>query len=187
MAATLTATGVTFNDGTSLNSKYGVLAQSTVSVFFQASAPTGWTKVTTHNDKALRVVSGTGGDFGFGGVSGAGGLSFSTVFPSSTSPVSISFSANIPVSGTVGNTTLTTSQIPNHTHNSLTGGSANAAGGGSSFLVSGTNNTGGVVSPGGISAAHNHPFNGNINFTASGTGSIDLRLQYIDVILCSFD
>jgi len=69
MAATLTATGLTFDDGTSLNSKYGVLAQGTVSVFFQSSAPTGWTKVTTHNDKALRVVSGTGGDFGFGGVS----------------------------------------------------------------------------------------------------------------------
>ena len=187
MAATLTATGVTFDDGTSLNSKYGVLAQGTVSVFFQASAPTGWTKVTTHNDKALRVVSGTGGDFGFGGVSGAGGLSFSTVFPSSNTPVSVSFSANIPVSGTVGDTTLTTSQIPNHTHNSLTGGSANASSGGSTFLVSGSNNTGGVVSPGGTGGSHNHPFSGNINFTAPGSGSIDLRLQYIDVILCSFD
>lgn len=187
MAATLTATGVTFDDGTSLNSKYGVLAQGTVSVFFQASAPTGWTKVTTHNDKTLRVVSGTGGGFGFGGVSGAGGLPFTTVFPSSTSPVSVSFSAAVPVSGTVGDTTLTTSQIPNHTHNSLTGGNAAASGGGSNFLVSGSNNTGGVVSPGGIGAAHNHPFSGNINFTATGSGTIDLRIQYIDVILCSFD
>jgi hypothetical protein len=183
MAATLTATGLTFDDGTSLNSKYGVLAQGTVSVFFQAAAPTGWTKSTTHNDKALRVVSGTGGNFGFGGVSGAGGLSFSTVFPSSTSPVS----ANVPVTGTVGNTTLTTSQIPNHTHNSLTGGSGSASSGGSNFLVSGSNNTGGVVSPGGTGGSHNHPFSGNINFTATGSGSVDLRLQYIDVILCSFD
>jgi hypothetical protein len=187
MAATLTATGLTFDDGTSLNSKYGVLAQGTVSVFFQAAAPTGWTKSTTHNDKALRVVSGTGGNFGFGGVSGAGGLSFSTVFPSSTSPVSVSFSANVPVTGTVGNTTLTTSQIPNHTHNSLTGGSGSASSGGSNFLVSGSNNTGGVVSPGGTGGSHNHPFSGNINFTATGSGSVDLRLQYIDVILCSFD
>jgi hypothetical protein len=187
MAATLTATGLTFDDGTSLNSKYGVLAQGTVSVFFQAAAPTGWTKSTTHNDKALRVVSGTGGNFGFGGVSGAGGLSFSTVFPSSTSPVSVSFSANVPVTGTVGNTTLTTSQIPNHTHNSLTGGSGSASSGGSNFWVSGSNNTGGVVSPGGTGGSHNHPFSGNINFTATGSGSVDLRLQYIDVILCSFD
>ena len=187
MAATLTATGVTFDDGTSLNSKYGVLAQSTVSVFFQASAPTGWTQVTTHNDKSLRVVSGTGGGFGFGGVSGAGGLPFSTVFPSTTSPISVSFSATVPVSGTVGDTTLTLSQIPDHTHNSLTGGQAAASSGGTNFLVSGSNATGGVVSPTGVGGAHNHPFSGNINFTATGSGSIDLRIQYIDVILCSFD
>lgn len=187
MAATLTATGITFDDGTSLTSKYGVLAQNTVSVFYQAAAPTGWTQVTTHNDKALRVVSGTGGGFGFGGVSGAGGLPFSTVFASSASPISVSFSTTVPVSGTVGNTTLTLSQIPNHTHNSLTGGLASASSGGSNFLVSGSNATGGVISPGGTGGSHNHPFSGQISFTATGSGSIDLRVQYIDVILCSFN
>ena len=36
----------------------------TVMVFYQASAPTGWTKSTSHNDKALRVVSGNGGGNG---------------------------------------------------------------------------------------------------------------------------
>lgn len=33
-------------------------------LFYQASAPTGWTQVTTHNDKLLRVVSGTGAGSG---------------------------------------------------------------------------------------------------------------------------
>jgi hypothetical protein len=33
----------------------------TVMPFFQSAAPTGWTQVTTQNDKAIRVVSGTGG------------------------------------------------------------------------------------------------------------------------------
>lgn len=33
-------------------------------VFYQAAAPTGWTKGTTQNDKALRVVSGNGGGSG---------------------------------------------------------------------------------------------------------------------------
>ena len=33
-------------------------ASGTKVVFAQASAPTGWTQDTTHNDKALRVVSG---------------------------------------------------------------------------------------------------------------------------------
>jgi hypothetical protein len=41
-------------------------------VFFQASSPTGWTLDTTHNDKALRVVSGTGG--GSGGTTGISSL-----------------------------------------------------------------------------------------------------------------
>jgi hypothetical protein len=36
----------------------------TVMVFYQAAAPTGWTKVTTQNDKVLRVVSGAGGASG---------------------------------------------------------------------------------------------------------------------------
>ena len=41
-------------------------------VFQQTSAPVGWTKQTTHNDKALRVVSGSAGS--------AGSVAFSTVF-----------------------------------------------------------------------------------------------------------
>jgi hypothetical protein len=37
------------------------LPAGTVMLFYQAAAPTGWTQVTTHNDKAIRVVSGSGG------------------------------------------------------------------------------------------------------------------------------
>jgi hypothetical protein len=39
----------------------GSFPTGTVMVFYQAAAPTGWTKLTTQNDKALRVVSGAGG------------------------------------------------------------------------------------------------------------------------------
>ncbi len=35
-----------------------------VSLFYNAAAPTGWTKLTTQDDKAVRVVSGTGGGSG---------------------------------------------------------------------------------------------------------------------------
>jgi hypothetical protein len=38
-----------------------VIPSGTVMLFYQAAAPTGWTKLTTQNDKALRVVSGSGG------------------------------------------------------------------------------------------------------------------------------
>lgn len=41
-----------------------LIPAGTVMVFYQAAAPVGWTKITTQNDKALRVVSGTGGGSG---------------------------------------------------------------------------------------------------------------------------
>jgi len=53
-----------------------LIPSGTVMVFFQTAAPTGWTKSTSHNDKALRVVSGDGG--GSGGSTG-----FSSAFSGS--------------------------------------------------------------------------------------------------------
>jgi len=66
--------------------------QGTAMLFQQTSAPTGWTKQTTVNDKALRVVSGTAGS--------GGSLAFSTVFGKTATD---SF-------------TLTTTEMPSHTH-----------------------------------------------------------------------
>jgi hypothetical protein len=65
----------------------------TIMLFQQTNAPTGWTKLTTHNDKALRVVSGAASS---GGVN-----AFSTVLNSTFA------SANY---------TLTTVDIPAHAH-----------------------------------------------------------------------
>lgn len=47
-------------------------AATTALVFYQASAPTGWTKQTSENDKYLRVVSGTGGGSGGTGAASTG-------------------------------------------------------------------------------------------------------------------
>lgn len=41
-----------------------LIPSGTVMCFFQAAVPTGWTQVTTQNDKVLRVVSSTGGGSG---------------------------------------------------------------------------------------------------------------------------
>jgi hypothetical protein len=65
-------------------------------LFVQTSAPVGWTKSTTHDNKALRVVSGTAGS--------GGTVAFTTAFASKS------------VAGTVGATTLTAAQMPSHTH-----------------------------------------------------------------------
>lgn len=51
------------------NDAFIYLPSGTTMLFVQASAPTGWTKSTVQNDKALRVVSGSGGSSG-GGVTG---------------------------------------------------------------------------------------------------------------------
>ena len=44
MAAEIDGTGIVFSDSTRLDSYYDIFAQGTSSIFFQASAPTGWSK-----------------------------------------------------------------------------------------------------------------------------------------------
>ncbi|BFR49437.1 hypothetical protein RVX_R24980 [Nitratidesulfovibrio sp. HK-II] len=61
-------------------------------LFQQTSAPTGWTKDTSHNDKALRVVSGA--------VGSGGNVDFSVAFGRTSTDAH----------------TLTLSQIPSHAH-----------------------------------------------------------------------
>ena len=79
--------------------------------FQQTSAPTGWTKDTTHNDKALRVVSGTagsGGNTAFTSVFGA-----SKVTGSSTDTLAAPGTHNIQNLAGEGNTSEITA---GHTH-----------------------------------------------------------------------
>lgn len=56
------------DSGTAWEDVGTMIPATTVMVFYQAAAPTGWTKSTANNDKALRVVSGDGG--GSGGTHG---------------------------------------------------------------------------------------------------------------------
>jgi hypothetical protein len=76
----------------------------TLMLFQQTAAPTGWTKQTTHNDKALRVVSGTAGS--------GGSLAFSSF-----------------VAQTIGATTLSIAQIPSHNHPTFFGAAWDPGGG----------------------------------------------------------
>ena len=70
----------------------GLIPSGTRMLFQQTSAPSGWTKDTTHNNKALRVVS--------GGAGSGGSIEFSTAFANRN----------------VSDTALNTDQIPGHTH-----------------------------------------------------------------------
>jgi hypothetical protein len=137
-------------------------ASGTRLLFQQTAAPTGWTKDSTHNDKALRVINGT--------VTSGGSVAFTTAFAQQT------------VNGTVGATTLTEAQIPSHTHSyswyqSVSKGSTGtrpvgAANGGSSATVALNQ----VVSATGGGGSHNHTFTGT---------AINLAVQYVDVIIAT--
>lgn len=174
----LQAAGIQFSDNSVLNSKYGIIPQNSVMVFYQSAAPTGWTKSTAHNNKALRVVTGNGGGFGSGGSAGPGGSSFTSIFPTNPRPIS----GTVTGSGSVGNHTLTIQQIPSHTHNA--GSSVTVSPGSPGVGGRAVNNSAPASGPAGGSQAHNHPFSAG---TSPYSGSISMRLQYIDVIICSFN
>lgn len=167
--AVLTSTGINFGTNT-LDSKYGIYPQSTALVFWQTNAPTGWVKVTTHNDKALRVVSAAAANSG-------GTNTFSGTMASRP------LTANVPVSIaglSGGNTTLDANTIPAHAHPATAGADTAAAGGGNA-RVANVGNTGNF----GNSGAHAHPITVN---AANGpiSTSVDFAVQYVDVVYCTF-
>ena len=146
----------------------------TVMLFAQTAAPTGFTKNTTTGDNsALRVTTGA--------ASTGGSVGFTTAFASQTPTGSVSVTS---ISGTVGNTTLSTPQIPSHNHTQFT---AVGAGCGDFFACDAVNpspstNTGST----GGGGAHNHPFSGSGSGTFTGN-AINLAVQYIDVIRATKD
>ena len=156
----------------------GDIPAGTSMMFVQTSAPTGWTKSTAHNNKALRVVSGT--------ASSGGSVAFTTAFASQSVSGSI---GNTTADGTVGSTTLVTTQLPVHAHNvSLRYTDAGGFTVGEEVVKTSANgvvnqirNTGGA----GSSAGHNHTFSGTSHsHTFSGT-AINLAVQYVDVIIAT--
>lgn len=140
----------------------GSFAAGTAMLFVQTAAPTGWTKSATHNDKALRVVSGS--------ASSGGTTAFSTVFANQTPTITNGLS--------VSATTLTTTQIPSHTH------SVPSAGGGCGPTAAQITNGTGSFSTGsaGGGGSHTHSLSGSVTSSA-----ITLNVQYVDVIIATKD
>lgn len=132
MVTRLTSSGITFNDSTSQSTQGVEFASGTLMLFQQSSAPVGWTKQVTHNNKALRVVTGTAGS--------GGSVDFTTAFASGLSADS---------------TTLSTSQIPSHRHNDYSHG---LYGGGNSAASFDANTIDGGYYTGytGGGGSHNH-------------------------------
>jgi hypothetical protein len=161
------------SNGTAWLSVAAVVPESfpagTVMLFGQTAAPTGWTKDTSNfNNSGLRIVTGT--------ASSGGSVDFTTAFASQTPTGSVSITS---VSGSAGNTTLSTPQIPSHTHSGF-----NFSCGGPVNLVS--SNSGG--SPSGVTGAtggggaHSHPFSFSSGSGTFSGNAINLAVKYVDVI-----
>jgi len=139
-------------------------ASGTRMTFNQTNAPTGWTKDTSTDNAGFRLVSGS--------VGSGGSIDFTSAFSSSTS-VTVSS-----VSGSAGATTLSTPQIPSHSH-SLTGGNQCGPKPTRIRITFDTNdvnpqNTGAA----GGGGSHTHPFS-----FSSGSGTVNLAVKYVDLII----
>lgn len=94
----------------------------TLLLFQQTNAPTGWTKQTTHNDKALRCVSGScssGGTTAFSSAMAAPSVSGSVTVSGAPDAGDLAAAAGnlaVSVSGNISSTTLSNNQVPSHNH-----------------------------------------------------------------------
>ena len=154
-----------------------VFTSGTRMLFQQTTAPTGWTKDSSRNNRALRIVNGS--------VTDGGGNGFVDVLNSTVTTSN----------GSVSNHTLTESQIPSHYHYAFRSGNAGQLRNGSN--LSSNNYPGSGTGPGnlyetynitarnevpnvgrtsnaGSTSAHNHGFT-NPNF--------NLNVLYTDVII----
>ncbi len=158
------ATAIAGKTFTSADDKIDNFPVGTLFLFQQTTAPTGYTKQTTHNNKSLRVVSGS--------VVNGGTTPFTTVFGAAK---------------TVGGTAISIAQLPIHNHGGgnhnhtldlyqLVGISSGHIGSGDNTLVTTTgptNNSGTIITSQGSGSTHNH--------------TVALDLQFVDIIIASKD
>jgi len=183
------------SNGSTVDKFEGGFESGTKMLFQQSTAPSGWTKDSTHNDKALRVVTGT--------ISTGGSTAFSTVFASKTPAGTVTTN----ISGNTGATTLSVNQIPSHYHfvadagtnpgvqtlsssNTLIAGPvAGNPDGQFAYTLGAKSGTAdrGRSSSVGNTGSHTHSI-GNIAGTSNFSGtSMDFNVNYVDVIIATKD
>lgn len=163
---------------TELNLLHGITALSstddvidnfpsgTLMTFQQTSAPTGWTKSTTHNDKAFRVVSGT--------ASSGGSAAFSSVFG---------------LLKATSSHVLTAGEIPAHYHAVANGDTATQTASDYNYLA-GAGSYGGSASNYTLSSTNTTPTRfrtGNAGTGGGHTHQLSLDVQYVDLIIAAKD
>ena len=211
MSTSLTSAGINFPDNTTTTTN--LLPSGTRLVFHNSSAPTGWTRDTSINDTALRVVSGStgaGGSTGFASALGSPSVSGSVSL--SGEPGSGNLSTSISGNVNIGSTTLSTTQMPSHGHTLENRGNV-GFGGNTTRVDAGVNSTDDrndntyaratlnnqfIQSTGG-SSSHNHNAGHNLSGAISGSpdrgtlsaslssASTSINVKYQDVMLAQKD
>lgn len=187
------------------------IPSGTYMLFDSTNAPTGWTKNTTHNDKALRLVSGsvtTGGSSSFSTVLSSArslatpgtdakqtgyqlapspqGITIGTVTP----PVTIGSVATTPGTHTHSYTKNSTSLkstfqgVPRTTSSPGTGASSNPTGGGGQH---GHGPMSGSPHSHTLTSDHNHTISESPHAHGVSFSSQPFAVSYRDVILASKD
>jgi len=168
-------------DGTSvsLGGSIDIIESGTKMLFQQTAAPTGWTKDSTHNNKALRVVTGT--------ASSGGSNSFANAFNSNQTVSGTTGGSGVTITGSTAGHTLTVSQIPSHTHTASgkivlvgNGGGFDWAGATGTAATRTTNATGG-----GGSHSHGSGTLAGSSHTHSFSDTFNLNVQYVDLIIAT--
>lgn len=196
MSTSLTSAGINFPDNTTTTTN--LLPSGTRLIFHNSSAPTGWTRDTSINNTALRVVSGSTGSGGSTGFTSAlGSPSVSGSVSLSGSPGTGNLSTSIAGNVNIGSTTLSNAQIPSHRHripvqDTTSNGNRDSMGRHANSANTNTGSTGGSGSH-----THNagHNLSGNIsgspsrgNLSASlSSASTSINVRYQDVILAQKD
>ena len=174
--------GIDFEDGTRMTSLDDIIPRGTKLLIHQENAPTGWTRITgnEYHNAALRVMS----DGGWVRKTQTG-----KVFTEAFKVHQKSYTIQSTITGlSVGNHTLSTPQIPSHTHNMPNAGS------GAGVADNTPSNQGGqradmgqgTTGAKGGGGNHKHPstyqtVKGPLQTTHS------LNVKYMDVILCEYD
>ena len=161
----------------------------TKQIFYQASAPTGWTQDTASalSNTVMSVVTGAGGGTG-------GSTSYFSSFLATTNKSAPAQPVSGSVAGTVGGHTLSTPQIASHTHPAPSGtpspgpgdynprpdATGRAAPQSTSPFTFVTGSAGG-------SGSHSHPFSGSLSSATADVTIPAADVKYANVIVAAKD